>query len=148
MRLGLVTYNLARDWDIPTIIERCRKTGFEGVELRTTHAHGVESTLSDAERRRVREQFTDSGVRLVSLGSAFEYHAVDPEEVRRNVEGTKDYARLAHDVGAVGVKVRPNGLNVAAGVPREQTLAQIGRALRECGEFAQGVGVGIWLEVH
>jgi sugar phosphate isomerase/epimerase len=148
MRLGLVTYNLARDWDIPTIIARCREAGFEGVELRTTHAHGVESTLSPAERRRVRDQFAEGGVRLCSLGSAFEFHSLDPAEVRQNVEGTKEYVRLAHDVGATGVKVRPNGLQVAAGVPREKTLEQIGQALRECGEFARDHGVGIWLEVH
>jgi len=148
MHLGLVTYNLAKDWDIPTLIARCRATGFEGVELRTTHAHGVESTLSAAERERVRQQFADSGVRLVSLGSAFEYHMIDPEEVRRNVAGTIEYARLAHDVGAIGVKVRPNGLNVDKGVPREKTLEQIGLALRECGEKAEGYGVAIWLEVH
>lgn len=148
MRLGLVTYNLARFWDIPTIIERCRRAGFEGVELRTTHAHGVESTLTPAERERVRKQFADSGVRLCSLGTAFEFHALDPQEVRHNIEGTKEYARLAHDVGAHGVKVRPNGLQVEAGVPREKTLEQIGHALRECGDFAEALGVGIWLEVH
>jgi sugar phosphate isomerase/epimerase len=146
MRLGLVTYNLARSWDIPTLIERCRKAAFEGVELRTTHAHGVESTLSEAARQRVREQFADSGVRLVSLGSAFEYHSADREELRRNVEGTKEYTRLAHDVGAFGLKVRPNGF--PEGVPREKTIEQIGNSLRECAEFAEGFGIGIWLEVH
>src|SRR5262249_49939675 len=116
MRLGLVTYNLARDWDIPTIIARCRATGFAGVELRTTHAHGVESSLTETERQRVRGQFAESEVRLCSLGTAFEFHAVDPAEVARNVAGTKEYVRLARDVGAVGVKVRPNGLQVEAGV--------------------------------
>ncbi|MGB7593927.1 MAG: hypothetical protein WBO19_22085, partial [Terriglobia bacterium] len=28
--LGLVTYNLAVNWDIETIIKNCEKTGFEG----------------------------------------------------------------------------------------------------------------------
>ena len=36
MHLGLVTYNLAQDWDIPTIIKNCEAAQFEGVELRTT----------------------------------------------------------------------------------------------------------------
>ena len=46
MNLGLVTYNLAKGWDIETIISRCEASGFEAVELRTTHAHGVEVSLS------------------------------------------------------------------------------------------------------
>jgi len=149
MRLGLVTYNLAKDWDVPKIIEMCERTGFEGVELRTTHAHGVETSLGKEERERVRKQFQDSSVELVGLGSAFEYHSPDPEELRRNVEGTKEYVILAHDVGAPGVKVRPNGFPPPElGIPREKTLEQIGLALRECGKFAEDYGVQIRLEVH
>jgi len=148
MKLGLVTYNLAKDWDVPTIIEMCEKTGFEGVELRTTHAHGVEVGLSKAEREEVKARFADSKVALAGLGSAFEYDAVDPEEVRKNLEGTKQYVQLAADLGCPGVKVRPNKLHEAEGVPKEKTLEQIGLALRECGEFAKDYGVEIRLEVH
>jgi sugar phosphate isomerase/epimerase len=53
---------------------------------------------------------------------------------------------LAHDVGASGVKVRPNGLPKE--VPKEKTLEQIGKALRELGEFGDSHGVAIRLEVH
>lgn len=149
MYLGLVTYNLAKDWDIPTIIEKCTTTGFEGVELRTTHAHGVELTLSPEQRRKVKTQFEDSPIQLVGLGSVFEYHSPQPEVVRQNIEGTKEYVKLAQDVGAPGVKVRPNGFPPPeAGVPREKTLEQIGLSLRECGEFAKDYGVEIRLEVH
>jgi len=56
--------------------------------------------------------------------------------------------KLAADVGAPGVKVRPNRLHEDEGVPREKTLEQIGLALRECGEFASGYGIEIRLEVH
>src|SRR3954469_25380574 len=41
-RLGIVTYNIAATWDIPTILRVCRSVGLSPVELRTTHAHGVE----------------------------------------------------------------------------------------------------------
>ena len=146
MKLGLVTYNMAKDWDVPTIIENCAATGFQGVELRTTHAHNVEVNLSANERQEVRTQFEDSPIELAGLGSAFDYHSTDAEEVRQNIDGTKEYAQLAADVGAPGVKVRPNGL--PEGVPVENTLAQIGAALRECGEFANNLGVQIRLEVH
>ena len=45
MKLGLVTYNIGRNWDIETIIEKLEAAGFEAVELRTTHKHGVEPSL-------------------------------------------------------------------------------------------------------
>jgi sugar phosphate isomerase/epimerase len=51
MKLGLVTYEMAAQWDVDMIIANCREAGFEGVELRATHAHGVETSLSTAERR-------------------------------------------------------------------------------------------------
>jgi sugar phosphate isomerase/epimerase len=148
MKLGLVTYNMAKEWDIATIIENCQQTGFEGVELRTTHAHGVEDTLTQDERKKVRETFESSDVKLMGLGSAFEYHSTDPEEVKRNIEGTNTYTVLARDVGAEEVKVRPNSLQVDAGIPVEKTLEQIGLALRECGEFAKDYDIEIRLEVH
>ena len=148
MKLGMVTYNLARDWDVETIIKNCEETGFEGVELRTTHAHGVEVDLDAGQRAEVKSMFADSPVEIAGLGSAFEYDAVDPEEVRQNIEGTKEYVKLAHDLGVAGVKVRPNKVHDDEGVAREKTFEQIGLALRECGAFAADFGVQIRLEVH
>ena len=148
LKLGLVTYNLAKDWDIGAIIDRCTETGFEGVELRTTHAHGVEVSLSASQRSEVKRRFAGSDVELASLGSAFEYHATDRSELERNIEGTKRYAELAADVGASGIKVRPNGLQSEVGVPVERTLEQIGVSLRGCAESAAASGIRIRLEVH
>ena len=146
MRLGLVTYNLAKDWTVPTIIQNCEATGFEGVELRTTHAHKVEVNLSKAERQEVKRRFADSKVQLMGLGSTFDYHTPDAAKLRRDIEATKEYIVLAQDVGATGVKVRPNGLPKE--VPVEKTLAQIGRALAELGDFARDHGQVIRLEIH
>lgn len=146
MKLGMVTYNMGKDMDCPQLIEFCRETGLQGVELRTTHAHKVEVELSSAERAEVKEMFADSGIEIAGLGSAFEYHSKDPEEVRRNIEGSLAYAQLAADVGAPGIKVRPNAL--LDDVPVEQTCEQIGNALREVAAFAEGIGVEVRLEVH
>src|SRR6266542_4898308 len=85
-KLGLVTYELAKDWDVETIIKNCEATGFEGVELRTTHKHGVEPSISKDRRAEVRKRFEGSRVRLVSLGSTCEYESADPAEVERNIE--------------------------------------------------------------
>jgi len=144
--LGLVTYNLARDWDIETIIENCEKAGFAGVELRTTHKHGVEPSLSKPQREEVKKRFADSKVRLVSLGTTCEYESPDAAAVEKNIEETRRWCELAQDLGCLGVKVRPNGF--PRDVPHEQTLEQIGRALAKCGDIARDHGVEIWMEVH
>ncbi len=146
MKLGLVTYQIAATWDINTIIEKCSAFGFEGVELRTTHKHGVEPSLSAKERAEVKSRFEDSPVKLVCLGSLCEYHSPEPAVVQENIDTTKEFILLAKDVGAQGVKVRPNAL--PDGVPREKTIEQIGRALQEVALFASDYGIKIRLEVH
>ena len=146
MHLGMVTYNLGKDWDLPAIIKNCAESKFEGVELRTGHKHGVEVNLSQAERRKVKELFAQSKVQLMGLGSAFDYHTPDQTKLRQDIEATKAYIVLAHDVGASGVKVRPNGLPKE--VPVDKTLEQIGRSLGELGKFANDYGLKIRLEAH
>jgi sugar phosphate isomerase/epimerase len=146
IKLGLVSYNLAKDWDVPTIIRNCSQTGFQGVELRTTHAHGVEVSLSAPQRKEIQHQFKDSPVELMGLGSAFDYHTTNPAKLKADVAATKDYVVLAHDVGASGIKVRPNGL--PEDKPVIATLEQIGRSLREISQFAADYGQQIRLEVH
>lgn len=146
MNLGLVTYQWGNDWDLPTLLANCAAAGIAAVELRTEHKHGVEPTLSAAERQAVRQRFADSGVVLVGYGSNAEFHSSDPAEVHRNVELTKAYVKLMHDCGGSGVKVKPNSL--PKDVPHAQTLEQIGKALNEVGAFGADYGQQIRLEVH
>ena len=146
MRLGMVTYMWGAEWDLPTIIRNCSQTGYAGVELRTTHKHGVEVTLNKQQRSDVQKRFADSPVELVGMGTTCEYHSSDPAVVKKNVELTKAFVVLAHDCGGTGVKVRPNGL--VKGKDNKGTAEQIGTALRECGQFAEGYGMEIRLEVH
>jgi sugar phosphate isomerase/epimerase len=144
--LGLVTYNVAKEWDLDTILRLVPESGWEGVEFRSTHAHGVETSLGTAERAEVKRRCAAAGLKQVSLGTACEFHSPDPAVVRKNVDEVREWVLLARDIGARGVKVRPNGL--PEGVPVETTVAQIGRALVECGEHAERHGVEIWVEVH
>lgn len=146
MKLGLVTYQIGKDWDVPALIANCAAAGFEGVEARSTHAHGIEIALSAAERAEIRKQFDDSPVALYGLGSACEYHSTDPAQVEANVEQTRRFLQLAADVGAEGVKVRPNG--VRGDAPLEQSLEQIGRAFGTVAAAGADLGVEVWMEIH
>ncbi len=147
LKPGLMSYNLAKDWDIDTIIKNCTQTGFEHIELRTTHAHGVEVTMGKEQRQTIRKRFEDAGLKI-SLASGFAYHYPDPAKLRKEIEGTKEYVILAQDVGAIGFRVFPNALPGGKGIPEEQTMRQIGKALAEVCLFAHDHGVKIALEVH
>jgi sugar phosphate isomerase/epimerase len=146
LKLGIMTYNLGKDWDIDTIIKNCTETGWVHAELRTTHAHGVEVTLSKQERAEVKKRFKDSPLEAISLASAFQYHFTDQAELRKNIEGTKEYLQLAADVGAIGIRVFPNAF--LEGVNREKTMEQIGKSLAEVGEFGHNLGVDVRVCVH
>ena len=145
-RLGIVTYNIAATWDVPTILKVCKNVGLSPVELRTTHKHGVEPSMSKAARTEVKKRFADAGIEIWGCGSVCEFHSPDRTVVEKNIETCKGFVQLTADIGGRGVKVRPNGL--PKGVPVEKTLEQIGKALIPCGKAAADAGVEIWVEVH
>src|SRR3989442_723134 len=108
-KLGIVTYNIAANLDLPTILRICKSVGLSPVELRTTHKHGVEPNLSKDRRKEVRQRFADAGIECWGCGSVCEFHSPDPAVVRKNVETCKEFVLLAAEIGGRGVKVRPNG---------------------------------------
>lgn len=146
MKFGLVTYLWAEDWDLPTLLRNCEQTEVLGVELRTTHAHGVEPSLSAAERQDVRKRFADSPVACVGMGSDERFDNPDPARLAEAIEATKRFIQLSHDIGASGVKVKPDRFH--PDVPRERTIEQIGRALNTVGAYAADYGQEVRLEVH
>jgi len=146
IKLGLVTYQWGRDWDLASLIANCEQTHLLGVELRTQHAHGVETSLSAGQRTEVKKRFADSPVTCIGYGSNFEYHSPDRQTLRENIEQTKEYIKLCQDIGATGIKVKPNTL--PSEVPREKTIAQIASSLNDVGKFAQDYGQMVRVEVH
>jgi len=146
MRLGLVTYQWGRDWDLPTLIANCEKAEVLGVETRTTHAHGVEPSLSAEERREVKKRFDDSPVVHVGPGTNQQFDYPDPGDLQKSIEATRAFVQLSHDTGGSGVKVKPNSFQ--KGVEPQKTIEQIGKSLNIVGKFAADYGQEIRLEVH
>jgi sugar phosphate isomerase/epimerase len=146
LKIGIMTYTIAQDWDIETIIKNLTETGYQSVELRTTHKHGVEVTMSQAQRSEVKKRFKDSALETISLASGFQYHSPDPAELKKNIDGTKEYLQLAKDVGATGIRVFGNAL--PKNVPEEKTMEQIGKSLSEVGEFGYNLGVEVRICIH
>jgi sugar phosphate isomerase/epimerase len=145
-QLGIVTYNIAANWDLATILRILSQTKIRAVEFRTGHKHGVEPSLSADQRKEVRQRCKDAGVVIWGCGTTCEFQSPNPAEVAKQIETCKQFVKLVADLGGRGVKVRPNGL--PRGVPVEKTLEQIGKALVPCGKAAADAGLEIFVEVH
>lgn len=145
-RFGLVTYLWGRDLALADLLDACAAGGLGGVELRTTHAHGVEPRLGAAARSEVRARFADAPVTLVGLGSDERFDSPDPARLAAAKAATIEYLRLSADIGGGGVKVKPDSFH--DGVDRRVTIDQIGRSLGELGPIASDLGQEIRLEVH
>jgi sugar phosphate isomerase/epimerase len=146
MKFGLCTYLWGKDWDVPTLIRNCEKTGLLGIELRVEHAHKVEPNLTAKQRAEVKRMFADSQVTMVGCGTNEQYDFPDPARLKQAIENTKAYIKLSHDCGGSGVKVKPNAFH--KDVPREKTIEQIGKSLNEVAAFGADYGQQIRLEVH
>jgi len=141
MKLGLLTYNMARSWDLPFLLDRAQALGFDGISFRVDqgHAHGVELSLSPVQRREVRDQVARLGLEVCGLSSGCRYDALDAGELRSQIDRTKALLQLAADVGASGLKVFGNNFHKDEEVSPDERMHQIAAALRECGEFAAGL---------
>lgn len=146
IKLGAVTYLWGKDWDLPTLLANLEAADIEGVELRTTHKHGVEPSLSAAERADVKKRFADSPVEFVGPGSNEQFCHKDPARLKQAIEATRGFLKLSADCGGSGVKVKPN--NIYKDVPVEKTTAQIAASLNQLGKYAADLGQEIRLEVH
>jgi sugar phosphate isomerase/epimerase len=146
MKLGMVTYQWGKDWDIDTIIKNLTLAEIYGVELRVEHAHGVSPALSKDQRKEVRRKFRDSKVGIVGMGTNQQYDYPDRKKLLESIEVTKQYILLSHDIGGSGVKVKPNQFHPE--VPKSRTIEQIGRSLNQLARIGADYGQQIRLEVH
>ncbi len=148
MRFGLMTYQWAIDWDVPTLIANCTKAKAFAVELRTSahYAHGVEVTVGEVQRREVKKQFADSPVQIAGLASAERFDWPDADRLNKAIAIAKEHVKLSHDIGGHGVRVFPNDYH--PDIAKEKTIGQISRALNSVGKFAADFGQRIRLENH
>ena len=146
IKLGFVTYLWGKDWDQDTLIKNLTASKIHGVELRVDHAHGISPKLTNEQRILVKKKFQDSPIVIVGMGTNQQYDYPEPEKLRESIEQTKAFFQLSHDIGGLGVKVKPNQFR--AGIPHEKTIEQIGKSLNELAKYGADMGQKLRLEVH
>jgi sugar phosphate isomerase/epimerase len=148
VKLCLLTYNLAKSWDLPHLLAEAKRCGFAALELRAdaSHAHGVELELGKGQRREVRDRVEDAYLEIACIGTGHRFESPDGRQRRAQIEATKRYVELAADVGCTRVRVFGN--DMPPGVERDEVIKYVGESLRELGEFADPFDVDVLLEMH
>ena len=95
IQYGLVTYMWGADLDLPTLIDTCDQAGIQGVELRVEHAHKVDPTLTPPQRDEVRKRFENAQVKLIGMGTNFEFHSADADVLRNTSSSATTLAARA-----------------------------------------------------
>lgn len=151
MKLSLLTYQMARSWELSKIIDVARTNGFAAIEFRVDagHRHGVELEATPVQRRAIRNQVQDAYLAVAALGTGSRFDTPDTRRRQEVVEQTKRYIELAADVGSGRIRVFGNDMPKGEAAPdRAEVLRYVGEALHELGAFAEQFGVDVLLEMH
>jgi sugar phosphate isomerase/epimerase len=148
MKLSFDTYAIGSDFTLRELIEFLPANGFQGVEFRCEagQKHGVEPEIPKEERRRVKTLLHEAGLEVSCLSTGQRYDAPDPSVRRRAIDRTKQFIDLAADLECGRIRVFGN--DFPPGVDKNQVVQYVGESLRECGEYAEGKGVDVLLEMH
>jgi sugar phosphate isomerase/epimerase len=155
MRLSLLTYNMARNWELPKLLEFARQGGYAGIEFRAEarHKHGVELEANPEERREIRDRVQDAYLEVACIGLSSRFDTPDAQKRREVVERSMRYVELAADVNCRRLRVFGNdmpkeGQGGDSPTDRESVIRYVGDALRDLAEFATPYGVDVLLEMH
>jgi sugar phosphate isomerase/epimerase len=151
MKLSLLTYQMARSWELAKIIDVARAGGFAGIEFRVEagHRHGVELEATPEQRRAIRNQMQDAYLAVAALGTGSRFDTPDARQRQEIVERSKRYIELAADVGSGRIRVFGNDMPKGADAPdRGEVLRYVGEALHALGEHGEQHGVDVLLEMH
>src|SRR5262249_8997541 len=96
MKLCLLTYNLARNWELPKLIAEARRLGFAALELRADarHAHGVELDLSKQQRREVRDRVEDAYLEVACIGTGNRFESPELAARQEQIDRVKRFVEL------------------------------------------------------
>jgi len=148
MKLSLDTYAIGTDLSLRDLLELLPANGFRGVEFRCEagQEHGVEIETTAAERRRIKALLDAAGLEVSCLSTSQRFESPDPVERKAVIERVRRFIDLAADLGCG--RIRTFGNNFPPDVPKPDVIRYVGESLHKCGEYAEGKGVDVLLEMH
>lgn len=148
MHLGLMAYQLAKEWDIEATAKMCKDGRMESFEFfaEPSYKQKISLDMQPAEAKKVRKVFADSGVQIAGLAITEVYDSPSVTQVKEAVARTKQFVLLAVDIGAP--RLRCLGDKLHENEPKAWTSARIASALSEIVHYSAGLGVDIGFEMH
>ena len=148
MKLSYTTVSIAKNLDFEQSVALALDTGCAGIEFRTGggFAHGVEVTLSPAQRSEKRRMLEDKYLEVVCINSEHEMHNPDPAERKKVIEKAIRNAELAADMGCTRMRIFGN--IIPEGVNAQDCVAYVSDTLGEIADAALPMNVTILLEMH
>ena len=139
---------IGKGLDLDQCIDLAVKSGCAGIEFRTggIFEHGVETSLTEDERKAMRRKFEDHYLEVACLNTKHWFHFTDEAERRQNIEDAKNEAKLAYDLGCK--KIRVFGNIIPEGVNAQECVAYVSAAVAEVADYALPYGVEVLLEMH
>ncbi len=147
MKYSFMTFSCP-EWELGTIIREATRLGYHGLEPRAEaeHKHGIELSLSAAQRAQVRRKFEDAGFAVGCVATSVRFSMADPAERAKMGERAKAYIDLAADLGCQ--RIRVFGGAIPDGVEKATCKAYVAESLAKIGPYAAERGVWICLETH
>lgn len=151
IKLSYTTVMMARYLNFEESIELAKASGCAGIEFRTgspppyTFNHGVELTLTPAERKQIRRKLEDNYLELACLNTNYRFEFTDTELRRKDLENAKLECELARDLGCTKIRVFGDSIRTE---DAHECVAYVAESINELAEYADSVGIEVLLEMH
>lgn len=134
----------APELSLSELLQHAAACGYQGVEPRLGHAHGIAPEATAEERKMIRQRFADAPVACCCLASQGNF--TDPASRAETVELNRRVIALARDLACP--RIRIFGGLLPEGMGREQAIDELAATLRPLAAEAGAAGVVLCLETH
>jgi sugar phosphate isomerase/epimerase len=143
MHLGLMAYQLAKEWDVETAAKLCKEGRMESFEFLAdpSYKQKINLDMQPAEAKKIRKVFADQSVQIAGLAITERFDSPNVAQVKEAVQRTKQFVLLAVDIGAPRLRVL--GEKLHDNEPKSWTVARIANALTEIVQYSAGLGVDL-----
>ncbi|MBN1344835.1 MAG: sugar phosphate isomerase/epimerase [Phycisphaerae bacterium] len=147
-KLGIIHYNLPKEWSLSDFFDYCGRTGFEYVELQIGDVWDESDPNADPCRgaEKVRAMMDSLGLKVSALASGNDFVLLDETRIQAQVERMRRICRAAPILGTR--IIRTEGGQPKDQVPPSRHVEAMAGCLKRCLEFVEPDGIRLAVDNH